>query len=258
VKEIYQKATFRAKAVTGPAVYYLGIVDFLQDWTTKKKIERLFKIYFGRKDPDGLSVMEPIAYMERFQNKMIQIFDVEVASSVRPVDVKQSTEKTSNQEAMKIGQQQLHGDDVVVKKHYAYTVLQDETSNPLVEQIHAEEETKKPQPAIHSLESPPKRKTRESSRSIGSGSNYGDDASIVSETERLRRGLNPAVAADPYQYVYDVISSENSPASARPTVEEEEPSSAMASTSDTSPSTNSNSAADIHPKNTEFNDYIEL
>ena len=70
-------STFRAVSVTGPAIYYLGIVDFLQDWTTKKKIERAFKIYATRKDADGLSVMDPERYKRRFQTKMEQIFDTE-------------------------------------------------------------------------------------------------------------------------------------------------------------------------------------
>ena len=70
-------STFKAASVTGPAVYYLGIVDFLQDWSTKKKIERAFKMYFARKDPDGLSVMHPKYYKMRFQTKMDQIFDLE-------------------------------------------------------------------------------------------------------------------------------------------------------------------------------------
>jgi Phosphatidylinositol-4-phosphate 5-Kinase len=53
--------------------YLIGIVDFLQDWSTKKKIERAFKIYFGRKDPDGLSVMEPKPYKLRFQGELFSI-----------------------------------------------------------------------------------------------------------------------------------------------------------------------------------------
>ena len=55
----------------------MGIVDFLQDWTMKKKIERLFKIYILRKDPDGLSVMLPEPYKLRFQRKLDQIFDID-------------------------------------------------------------------------------------------------------------------------------------------------------------------------------------
>lgn len=75
--DIGSRENYLAKTVTGPAVYYLGIVDFLQDWTFMKRVERLFKIYVGRKDPDGLSVMEPINYMQRFQSKMEQIFDTD-------------------------------------------------------------------------------------------------------------------------------------------------------------------------------------
>ena len=56
---------------------YVGVVDFLQDWTFNKKVERAAKIYMLRKDPEGLSVMEPIAYKQRFQRKMVQIFDVD-------------------------------------------------------------------------------------------------------------------------------------------------------------------------------------
>ena len=54
--------------------FVIGIVDFLQDWSTKKKFERAFKIYFGRKDPDGLSVMEPKPYKLRFQGDHLSCF----------------------------------------------------------------------------------------------------------------------------------------------------------------------------------------
>jgi len=61
--------------VSGPALYHFGIIDFLQNWTMQKQIERAFKIYVLRKDPDGLSVMSPHEYKIRFQNKLDQIFD---------------------------------------------------------------------------------------------------------------------------------------------------------------------------------------
>lgn len=73
-------STFTAYSVTGPAVYHFGIVDFLQNWTISKRMERLFKIYVERKDPDGLSVMPPAQYKLRFQSKMSQIFDIDFAS----------------------------------------------------------------------------------------------------------------------------------------------------------------------------------
>ena len=72
-------------------MYYFGIVDFLQDWTFNKRVERSAKIYVMRKDPAGLSVMEPIGYKLRFQKKMRQIFDMDNSrqlgsptSSLRP------------------------------------------------------------------------------------------------------------------------------------------------------------------------------
>jgi hypothetical protein len=58
-------------------VYHFGVIDFLQNWTFEKTLERAFKIYFLRKDPDGLSVMPPLFYKARFQNKLDQIFDLE-------------------------------------------------------------------------------------------------------------------------------------------------------------------------------------
>jgi hypothetical protein len=67
---------FNAKSVSGPATYFMGIVDFLQDWSTKKKLERAGKIYLYRQEPGGISVMEPGSYCHRFQDKMDVIFDV--------------------------------------------------------------------------------------------------------------------------------------------------------------------------------------
>lgn len=68
---------FHAKSVTGNAIYYMGIVDFLQDWSLNKKIERVAKIYLQRSDPQGISVMEPGPYRDRFQNKMDEVFDIQ-------------------------------------------------------------------------------------------------------------------------------------------------------------------------------------
>ncbi len=83
-------ATFHAKSLVGPAIYYLGIVDFLQDWTTMKVMERSFKIYVTRKDPDGLSVMPPLQYMQRFQKKMDQIFEIDDNVSVATLSPQRS------------------------------------------------------------------------------------------------------------------------------------------------------------------------
>lgn len=89
-----EKLSFKAKTVSGPAVYHMGIVDFLQDWSFRKKVERMFKIYIGRKDPDGLSVMHPEPYKIRFQKKLDQIFDmdnvVKKDNSLKLIELKES------------------------------------------------------------------------------------------------------------------------------------------------------------------------
>lgn len=83
-----RQSEFLASHVIGPSIYHFGIVDFLQDWTFEKEMERNFKITVGRNDPEGISVMEPIPYKLRFQSKMDQIFaldDDPVVSGIPPL-----------------------------------------------------------------------------------------------------------------------------------------------------------------------------
>lgn len=61
----------------------MGIVDFLQNWTLRKKTERAMKIYLLGQEAEGTSVMHPDPYKERFQNKMDEIFDLELLESRR-------------------------------------------------------------------------------------------------------------------------------------------------------------------------------
>lgn len=63
-------------AVEGPGKYYFRLIDVLQEWNWKKKIERFIKIYFKRYDPDGISAMEPRQYQMRFmRNVVYDVFD---------------------------------------------------------------------------------------------------------------------------------------------------------------------------------------
>lgn len=61
IKQSY-KGIRSSERIVGPGFYYIGIVDILQTWTFRKKIERFFKTKFLRKDPDGISVIEPSLY----------------------------------------------------------------------------------------------------------------------------------------------------------------------------------------------------
>ncbi|CAI5745074.1 unnamed protein product [Peronospora destructor] len=63
-----------ATSVAGPSLYHFGIIDFLQQWTLEKKMERFYKTVVKRKDPEGVSALPPKPYKFRFQQKMSRIF----------------------------------------------------------------------------------------------------------------------------------------------------------------------------------------
>jgi hypothetical protein len=46
-------------------MYYLGVIDFLQPWTVKKRLERDFKGLAGY-DKSGISCVAPSDYAARF------------------------------------------------------------------------------------------------------------------------------------------------------------------------------------------------
>lgn len=50
-----------AAVIQGP-VYHMGMVDFLQVWDFGKKLERFYKVYILRKDPQGISVSGTLAW----------------------------------------------------------------------------------------------------------------------------------------------------------------------------------------------------
>jgi 1-phosphatidylinositol-4-phosphate 5-kinase len=70
------KVGYQACAVVGPDYYTMGLVDILQTWTWRKRLERFWKIYVLRLDGDGLSAAPPKQYAERFQRKMRDIMMV--------------------------------------------------------------------------------------------------------------------------------------------------------------------------------------
>jgi hypothetical protein len=66
---------YGARAVVAPVAYYFGVIDILQTWSLKKKLERMVKIYILRYPEEGLSCMAPRGYMQRFQRKISQIIE---------------------------------------------------------------------------------------------------------------------------------------------------------------------------------------
>ncbi len=61
--------------VIGPRAYIMGVVDFLQEWTLQKQAESWIKVNIFREDLQGVSAIEPIAYRDRFVEKMEDIID---------------------------------------------------------------------------------------------------------------------------------------------------------------------------------------
>jgi len=66
-----------AGRVLGPSTFYIGIIDILQEWNLKKQGERFWKVHVRGADPEGLSAMEPMAYYERFREKIHDILSVD-------------------------------------------------------------------------------------------------------------------------------------------------------------------------------------
>ena len=62
---------YRSHIVDGPGVYYIGLIDVLQTWDWKKKLERFLKIYILRSDPDGISALPPDPYSQRFFRRCV-------------------------------------------------------------------------------------------------------------------------------------------------------------------------------------------
>ena len=62
----------RASQVKGAGTYYFGIIDVLQEWNWTKRFERYIKMYFYRKDPEGLSCIDPDRYADRFIDYVVK------------------------------------------------------------------------------------------------------------------------------------------------------------------------------------------
>jgi hypothetical protein len=62
-----------AARCVGPAHYYIGVIDTLQEWDWRKKGERFLKMYLKGKDGKGISCIEPEKYKRRFQLRVQDI-----------------------------------------------------------------------------------------------------------------------------------------------------------------------------------------
>jgi len=65
------KGGVRATVVEGPGIYYLGIIDVLQKWTLKKRLENWFKSRVLCQDTSGISAVSPGYYAKRFRERVL-------------------------------------------------------------------------------------------------------------------------------------------------------------------------------------------
>jgi len=58
----------RARIIDSPGIYYIGIIDTLQDYNWRKRLETWAKTCVKRNDGRGISSVEPGLYQQRFLN----------------------------------------------------------------------------------------------------------------------------------------------------------------------------------------------
>ena len=66
---------YPARAVMAPCKYYVGVIDILQTWSWKKRLERFAKVICLRQSAEGVSCIDPVAYKLRYQRKVSQIIE---------------------------------------------------------------------------------------------------------------------------------------------------------------------------------------
>ena len=63
----------RARLIDSPGIYYIGIIDTLQEYNWKKRLETWAKTWIQRKDGRGISAVPPGLYQQRFINYMSHV-----------------------------------------------------------------------------------------------------------------------------------------------------------------------------------------
>lgn len=67
----HHRGGLRAAVVEGPGVYYMGVIDILQRWTLKKRVENWFKTRVLCQNLGGVSAVPPDQYASRFKSRVL-------------------------------------------------------------------------------------------------------------------------------------------------------------------------------------------
>lgn len=57
--------------VHGPGIYFMGLIDMLQHWNLRKRMEHFIRVYLLFQDRYGISVVNPKEYAQRFQQRVV-------------------------------------------------------------------------------------------------------------------------------------------------------------------------------------------
>jgi len=63
----------QARVTEGPGIYYMGIIDMLQEWNFRKRSEHFIKTKILRNNSKEISAVEPNWYQKRFMKRMREI-----------------------------------------------------------------------------------------------------------------------------------------------------------------------------------------
>jgi len=63
----------QARVTEGPGIYYMGIIDMLQEWNLRKRLEHFLKTKILGQNSREISAVEPNWYQKRFMNRMREI-----------------------------------------------------------------------------------------------------------------------------------------------------------------------------------------
>lgn len=58
--------------VHGPGIYFMGLIDMLQQWNFRKRVEHFVRVYIFMQDKNGISVVNPRQYADRFQQRVVR------------------------------------------------------------------------------------------------------------------------------------------------------------------------------------------
>lgn len=70
VPSMAQSCRREAAYINGPRYYYFGIIDILQVWDWRKKLERTFKVWMKQQDRYGVSAIDPPRYQAPLSDPM--------------------------------------------------------------------------------------------------------------------------------------------------------------------------------------------